>query len=148
MDFTSVGPVCQLTMLVSDATIVYVWVDGTLASTADVVSPSNGHVFQVLDNSEHNSHWKTFSLLAPISKFVNASTHRLDLVSFNLGLNDDWPGPRYAEFGENAKKGIISNVSISCTDIYTSAAAPQKTTERANEVQTLRWLRDSNSLLT
>ena len=131
-NFTSVGPVCQLTMLVSDATIVYVWVDGTLASTADVVSPSNGHVFQVLDNSEHNSHWKTFSLQAPISKFVNASTHRLDLVSFNLGLNDDWPGPRYAEFGENAKKGIISNVSISCTD--TSAAAPQKTTSTADAV--------------
>ena len=46
--------VCTLSMLVSDATIVYSWLDGTFTQAAGV-----------LDNSLHNSPFKTFALELP-----------------------------------------------------------------------------------
>lgn len=47
-------------------------------------------------------------------------------MTFNLGLNDDWPGPRYPMYGEYAKKGLLGNVTVSCL-----GSATTKTTRAA-----------------
>ena len=83
---------CTMSMLVSDATIVQL-ADRKFLKSAGV-----------LDNSLHNSGFKRFALQLPDMLQVG-STHRIDLTSCNLGLNDDWPGPAHAH-GEYAKKGI------------------------------------------
>ena len=95
--------VCSLTLLLSDATTAYVWLDGTFLQVAGV-----------LDNSQHNGDWKTFVVQLP-GNFSAGSTHRLDLMTMNLGFNDDWTiGTVYPHMGENSRKGILSNVSVYC----------------------------------
>ena len=100
----SVALTCSLTLLVSDATTVYTWLDGVFLQTAGV-----------LDNSQHNSDWKTFVLELP-GGLEAGSSHRFNALTMNLGFNDDWPmGSVYPHMGENSRKGLLNNATVSCT---------------------------------